>query len=203
MKLKTEQIYNLTLLIAVVVATSVITHRCDRYHQQQNKVIKVERDTVIKYDTIPQYYPKPVEVEKVRTEYQWLPIAKIVHDTVGFTKFVNDSVLVEVPITSKHYHSDEYDAYVSGYMPSLDSIFTRNKTEIRTEIRTISKQPNKFELDVLGGIDYTTKSQQYTPYVVGQLLYKPSRFHIGIYGGVVKTNKVEPIVGMKGEIRIF
>ena len=117
-------------------------------------VESVSRDTLVVFDTIPQYYPKPVEVEHVRTEYQWLPIAKIAHDTVGFTQFIHDSVLVEVPITSKHYHGENYDAYVSGYQPSLDSIKVYQKEVLVTERVTISKPPNKWELDIIMVIIY-------------------------------------------------
>ena len=116
---------------------------------------------------------------------------------------VKDSVLVEVPITSKHYQSPEYDAWVSGYEPSLDSIKVYKETQYITEVRTISKPPNKWELDAVAGIDYNVTSQRYTPYAGGELLYKPSRFQFGIRGGVVKTEKVEPTIGGVVKMRIF
>ena len=161
----------------------------------------VKRDTVTLWDTIPQYYPKPVEVERLRTEYKWLTRVQPVGKTDTLT--LHDSVLVEVPITSKHYHAPEYDAWVSGYEPSLDSIFVYQKETIITEVRTISKPPNKFELDIVGGIDYNTAKQKYTPYAGGELLYKPSRLQFGIQGGIIKADKVEPFVGTKVKIRVF
>ena len=164
---------------------------------------EIKRDTVTRWDTIPHWYPKPVEVEKVRTEYQWLPLAKIAHDTIGITKIVHDSVLVEVPITSKHYNSPEYDAWVSGYLPNLDSIMVYQKEVTITEVRTISKPPNKWELDIVGGIDYNTASQRYTPYALGELMYKPNRLQVGLQGGVIKLDKVEPVIGGKIKIRIL
>lgn len=207
MKLNKKQIFYLAVLIAVCIATSVITHRCDRRNNQPGKVIKIVRDTIIKYDTIPQYYPKPVEIEKVRTEYQWLPIAKIVHDTVGFTQFVKDSALVEVPITSKHYHGNEYDAYVSGYQPSLDSIKVYQKEVLVTERVTISKPPNKWELDIIGGINYATSSQHWLPYAGGELmLNRDKRLQMGIDGGVLKeplAKKWTPFAGAKIRIKVL
>ena len=83
-------------------------------------VENTKRDTVIVTDTISQFFPKPVGVERVRTEYKWLTRVQPVGKTDTFT--MHDSVLVEVPIESKHYNAPEYDAWVSGYMPSLDSI---------------------------------------------------------------------------------
>ena len=74
---------------------------------------KVERDTVTRWDTIPHYYPKPVEVERLRTEYKWLTRVQTNTDTMT----LHDSVLVEIPITSRHYNAPEYDAWVSGYEP--------------------------------------------------------------------------------------
>lgn len=205
MKLNKEQIYNLTILIAVCIGTSVITHRCDSRNNQQSKVIKIERDTVIKYDTIPQYYPKPVEVEKVRTEYQWLPIAKIVHDTVGFTQFVHDSVLVEVPITSKHYHGEQYDAWVSGYNPSLDSISVYQKEVLVTERVTVSKPPNKLSLDIRTGADYFSGLKDLWPYASANAEYNitNSRFSIGARCGVYyDMQEIRPFGGGYIKLRI-
>ena len=159
--------------------------------------IKVERDTVTVIDTIPHYYPKPVEVIKTKTDYRWLTRVETSTDTL------HDSVLVAVPITSKHYGGDQYDAWVSGYEPSLDSIFVYSETQYVTETVTKSKPPNKWELDIIGGIDYNTAKQRYTPYAGGELLYKPNRLQLGIRGGVVKSDKVEPYVGGVVKIKIL
>ena len=134
----------------------------------------VTRDTVIVTDTIARYYPKPVSVEKVRTEYKWLTRVvaenvgqeKISVDSASFpAKIPHDSVLVEVPIESKHYHGKEYDAWVSGYMPSLDSIKVYQKTEYITETVTKSKPPNRFSVGLQGGYGYGFKSKTWEPYV--------------------------------------
>jgi hypothetical protein len=164
----------------------------------------VTRDTVTIMDTIPHYYPKPVEVEKVRTEYKWLTRVQPVGKTDTLVQ--HDSVLVEVPIESKHYHAEEYDAYVSGYLPSLDSINVYRKETIITETITRMKPPNKWELDAVAGIDYNVKTQRYTPYAGGELLYKPSRFQFGIRGGVSKienTGKFQPSIGGVVKVNIF
>ena len=162
---------------------------------------KVERDTVTKWDTIPHYYPKPVEVERLRTEYKFLTRVQPVGKTDTLT--LHDSVLVEVPITSKHYNAPEYDAWVSGFEPSLDSIKVYQKETVITETITRMKPPNKWELDIVGGIDYNTAQQKYTPYAGGELLYKPSRLQFGIQGGIIKADKVEPFVGAKLKLRVF
>jgi len=124
---------------------------------------KVERDTIIVTDTIPHYYPKPVEVERVKTEYKWL--TRVTTDTVTRWSVQHDSVLVEVPVESKHYNAPEYDAWVSGYMPSLDSINVYQRTEYITETVTLSKPPNRFTIGLQGGYGYGFKSKQFEPYV--------------------------------------
>ena len=190
----------------------------------------ITRDTVIVYDTIPHYYPKPVDSAVVRYVTKVLPLVRYdtVHHVIGVDNMtehfadvsnmidgnsvssvsnsansVTDSVAVVVPITTKHYRAMEYDAWVSGYEPSLDSIKVYQKTEVVTATITKIKPPNKWELDVVGGIDYNTAQDKYTPYAVGELLYKPSRLQLGIQGGIIKADKVEPVVGAKIKYRIL
>lgn len=123
----------------------------------------IKRVTVTRIDTVFQYFPKPVDVEKVRTEYKWL--TKVTTDTVTNYTTLHDSVLVEVPITSKHYNAPEYDAYISGYMPSLDSIRVYQKERYITETVTISKPPNRFSIGLQGGYGYGFKSKTWEPYI--------------------------------------
>lgn len=166
-------------------------------------VEKVERDTITLWDTIPHYYPQPVDGTEVKKEFYWLTRV----DTTKDTLTLHDSVLVEVPITSKHYHADEYDAYVSGFEPNLDSIFVRQRTEYITETITKSKPPDKWELDIVGGINYGISAKQWQPYVGGELtLNNHKRLKIGIEGGVKRneaTKNFEPYAGIKGKIAVF
>lgn len=180
-------------IICVLLITDGI-RRCNR----QPIVTKIERDTVIVTDTMVHYYPKPVEVTKTKTEYKWL--TRVEHSTDTLTR--TDSVLVEVPIESKHYSSSEYDAWVSGYEPSLDSIKVYQRTQLITEIRTISKPPNRWELDLTGGINYNFNEKKYTPHVGGELLYKPNRLQVGVRGGIQYDNTVQPFVGGVVKYRI-
>jgi hypothetical protein len=82
---------------------------------------------------------------------------------------IHDTVAVEVPITSKHYGSDQYDAWVSGYEPSLDSIKVYKETQYITE--TIEK----------------TISHKRKPWGIG--------FHVG-YGYDFQTKTAAPFVGV-------
>lgn len=77
-------------------------------------------------DTIFFRQPVPVDSLVIRYETHYLPIAKpkAPADTVFHTDtlIVHDSILVEVPITQKYYHEPEYEAWISGFNPKLDSI---------------------------------------------------------------------------------
>jgi len=167
------------------------------------EVVKVERDTVVVYDTIPDYHPVPKDSIVTKYVTRYLPVVS--HDTIDrlVTMVNHDTVAVEVPITSKHYSSETYDAWVSGFEPSLDSIKVYSETQYITERVTISKPPNKWELDAAAGIDYNVTSQRYTPYAGGELLYKPSRLQVGIRGGVIKNDNFEPVAGAVIKYRLF
>ena len=166
----------------------------------------IKRDTVTIHDTIPDYLPTPKDSAHIKWVTRWLPSKP---DTITKWDYyvVRDSVAVEVPITSKHYSNEQYDAYISGFEPNLDSIFVYNETQLITETITRMKPPNKLSLTVNAGIDYGVKSQFWQPYASGELtINNHKRLQLGIEGGVKKsevTNNFEPFVGAKAKLKIF
>ena len=57
-------------------------------------------------------------------------IAERVVDSVRIPVYLHDTTFVEVPITQKYYHEDSlYDAWVSGFLPQLDSIQVMQRTK--------------------------------------------------------------------------
>ena len=166
----------------------------------------VSRDTVTLHDTVPDYHPVPKDSARIKWVTRWLP-SKPDTITQWETLTIHDSVAVEVPITSKHYGGKNYDAYVSGFEPSLDSIFVYNETQVITETITRMKPPNKWSLSVNAGVDYGTTSQFWMPYASGELtLNNHKRLQLGIEGGVKKnevTNNIEPFAGAKLKLKIF
>jgi len=188
----------------------------------------VTRDTTTSIDTIPDIAPEPKDSTPVRTIIRWLPMklpkasgsthedgVKEVNflqtDTVtqyfGIIEHPQDSALVEIPITSKHYQSPEYDAWVSGYEASLDSIKVYQKETLITERVVVSKPPNRLSLDVEAGADYLTTQKDMATFAFGDLTYKirDSRFAIGLRGGIIKppADKAELFVGGVIKLRIF
>ena len=91
-----------------------------------------EITTEVRWDTLRIEKPIPYEVEKVRTEYVYVPTPA---DTVVLERV--DSVLVAVDIERRVYQDSLYRAVVSGAVvgdihPTLDhiDIYSRNETRI-------------------------------------------------------------------------
>ena len=83
--------------------------------------------TVIKYDTIRITEPQaekiiPVEVKRFTT----VPTLLTITDTIKVPYYVRDTLMI--PIEQKYYQGESYKAWVSGYLPSLDSILIHNTT---------------------------------------------------------------------------
>ena len=199
------------LVAVVLLASLAIYNRCS----SRAEVVKVERDTVVIHDTVPYYHPTPKDSAIVKYVTRFLPVVK--NDTVSrvvehfrettqmMEHFADTSnmIAVEVPITSKHYNAPEYDAWVSGYEPSLDSIKVYQRTEYITERVTLSKPPNKWELDAFAWIDYRSRHETYMPSAGIELTYKPSRLQVGVRAGVSRMDKTESFVGAVVRYRIF
>ena len=150
----------------------------------------VSRDTVTLHDTVPEYLPSPKDSARIKYVTRWLPA---VHDTVysenyaqSFVEIMHDTVAVQVPITSKHYGGKNYDAYVSGFEPSLDSIFGYFFN---------------------AGVDYGITSQFWQPFASGELtINNDKRLQLGLEGGMRKsevTNNFEPFGEIKMKLKVF
>ena len=150
-------------------------------------------------DTIPHYYPRPVEKQVVRYVTRLMPV----HSTDTVNRYVTktDTMLVEVPITSKHYSAKEYDAWVSGYDPSLDSIKVYKETQYITEtITRTAKDSKHFFLDVGAGCEYQFNGKTAVPFAELGARVKFGRVGIGAYGGYshdTKENKASPQARIK------
>ena len=165
---------------------------------------KVTRDTVRVTDTVPHYYPRPVEKQVVRYVTRLMPV----HNTDTVTRVVehfadtSKMIAVEVPIESRHYHGKEYDAWVSGYEPSLDSIKVYQQKEVITETitKTVKDKGKHFFLDVGAGCQYKFNDKTAVPYAEIGARVKLGHFGIGAYGGYshdISENKASPYVRAK------
>ena len=144
----------------------------------QDEANRIDTTTVVVVDTISYYYP--VAKDSVVTRYVncRLPLAEpptgeelAVTDsmlTVSSCCFGGlprqcDSATVSVPIEQKVYEDSTYKAWVSGYMVSLDSINTFNRTITTTITNRETKPPNRWGIGITAGYGYG--KQGFTPFV--------------------------------------
>lgn len=174
---------------------------------------KVARDTLIVHDTVPDINPTPKDSATIRYITRYLPIAKRdtssrvdhfieANNMVVHFADTSNMIAVEIPITSKHYGSKDYDAWVSGYEPSLDSIKVYREKEIITNTitRTVKDKGKHFFLDVCAGCEYQFNGKTAVPFAELGARLKFGRVGIGAYGGYshdIKENKASPIVKAK------
>jgi hypothetical protein len=96
------------------------------------KVI-TDTTTVIKYDTI--RITEPYADVEIPLTIKVYPIAQVptllaIVDTMKIPYIVNGELIV--PISQKYYRSPQYQAWVSGYNPKLDSIVVYNTHTLST-----------------------------------------------------------------------
>lgn len=109
-------------------------------------------DTVRIRDTVRDSIPYPV----IETVVQEIPELFPVYITLdGDT--IHETVYIPVPISQKEYQTENYRAWVSGYKPSLDSIW------VYPEKIIIREKPRKWGIGVIAG--YGIGRNGLSPYV--------------------------------------
>lgn len=112
----------------------------------------IVNDTVTFIDTIPFFLPVAKDSLVVRYETIRIPVPE---ETPDSCRNETDSVAVNLPVQSKMYEDSTYKAWVSGYNPSLDSIFVYPRTVFMTERERETKPPNRWALSLTAGYGYT------------------------------------------------
>ena len=118
------------------------------------------RDTIV--DTIK--VVKPIAVDSVVTRYKWVNVERVKDTTIvnEVSEVVFDTIRIRLPIESKHYTAESYDAWVSGYEPSLDSI--------KVYQREVKPKQSRWSIGLQGGVGMTPRGVQ--PYVGIGVAYK-------------------------------
>ena len=120
----------LTVTVAMCIGI-LVGWLCRGFKPPQAEVV-TKTDTLTVRDTIKEICP--VYVEKTRTDTMLVAVT----DTVT----VSDTVYIVLDREQRHYRGDDYEAWVSGYRPALDSIYVYPQTRyITTE--NISVEPRK------------------------------------------------------------
>lgn len=123
-------------------------------------VIKTDTVTIIKTDTIREV--KPVLVSKTIKQV----------DTI----YVRDTIAVPVPVSQNYYRGADYEAWISGYKPNLDSLNIFHSTEVRyvTKTEIIREKAKKWGIGVQAG--YGWNGEKFTPYIGAGVTYTFLRF---------------------------
>lgn len=144
--MKTWQVLLIVLLIAGL--SSVIGYGYGRRVEHSPSVA----DTVHIRDTVRDSIPYLV----IETVVQEIPELFPVYITLdGDT--IQELVYIPVPITQKEYQTENYRAWVSGYKPSLDSVW------VYPEKIIIREKPRRWGIGVIAG--YGIGRNGLSPYV--------------------------------------
>ena len=149
---------NFRNIIAFIIGLWLATLICRCHHSTESE--QPLRDTIV--DTI--RVVKPIAKDSLVTRYKVVEVERVNYvDSVNtISEVVFDTVMVRLPIESKHYEGEDYEAWVSGYEPSLDSINIYN--------RTILPKPKRWSIGLQGGVGMTPKGVQ--PYIGVGVAYK-------------------------------
>ena len=142
---------NFRNILAFIIGLWLATLICRCHHSTESE--PPLRDTIV--DTIK--VVKPIAVDSVITRYKVVNVERVKDTTIvnEVSEVVFDTIRVRLPIESKHYEGKDYEAWISGYEPSLDSINVYN--------HTIVTKPKRWSLGVQGGLGITPKGVQ--PYL--------------------------------------
>lgn len=161
----------LTTLV-VVAGTAFIYHKL----QKSTDSITTMESINVSRDTIPVFIDTPIPRDS--TVLRYVTVSVPVRDTIWThvtDTLPNDSVSIVLPITQKMYQDSTYHAWVSGYMPALDSI--KVFQPVTTITQTITNT---------------------------QIKYKTKRWGLGVQTGIgVTPTKVEPYIGIGVTYNIF
>ena len=147
-------------LVCLLVASLLCNIILLAEHSSHKNGITSDTIRVTIIDTIPHLFPIPVDSVVLRYEAQFLPVKRDTAMQIGCT----DSVQVLMPITQKQYNDSSYTAWVSGYKPSLDSIYVYPRHDVVTITNTIRLKPKRWGIGLNVGYGITPKNGM-QPYI--------------------------------------
>lgn len=98
----------------------------------------------------------------------------VIHDSL----VIKDDSLVVLPITQKHYKGKDYEAWISGYRPRLDSIYVFPETRYITNEIQVKRKPTKWGIGIQAGygVALPNGKPQMAPYIGIGISYNLIRF---------------------------
>lgn len=168
------RIKKVVLLVLLAVFVASLCFNVNFLIRESSEDACTDSVTTTYIDTIPYFLPIPKDSFVIKYITRKLPTA----DSIGNNGVENipekgnisieniqDSVKVVIPITQKRYEDSTYTAYVSGYMPSLDSILVYPKREV-TIITNRASSNKRWGIGIQAGYGVQLKgTPQFVPYI--------------------------------------
>lgn len=157
-----------SLAILASLAVGMLAGWLIRGNRPPDKEIITHTDTLTVRDTIVEKYPLYVTHTVVDT------MLVAVRDTV----MVRDTAYVVVEREQRHYQGDDYDAWVSGWRPALDSIRVYPETRYITSeyISVTSRKRWGIGIQAGYGVSLPGGKTQIAPYIGVGISYNFLRF---------------------------
>ena len=160
--------FKLPRRLLLLAALCLICFLCGRGCDTAPADTDVSTKTEIIHDTI--FYPDPVPIHSHTVDTFYLPLT----DTITF----RDTAYVILPIEQRYYRTDDYEAWVSGFLPSLDSCRVFRETRLITTEITKKERKKRFGLGVQVGYGVVLADGKIkpVPYIGVGLSYNIVRF---------------------------
>ena len=152
-------------------------------YNRGKKSIDIQTDTVEIERTVVDYKPIPTNEYVLKTQRVKVPTFAIFPEPVdthaldSLNKIIEhlrlstDSLEVELQRVQRHYQSEDYEAWVSGVEPALDSIKIKQQIKYITTTQVVKKE--KFFLNVgLDGSGWLDKSYTIYPNINASFNWK-------------------------------
>ena len=176
--------YTGLIVVGIVVGMGILLmfnfKKCGLLNGQKT-VTHSDTTTVITYDTVRVYKPQPSSTSIIGNfVVKQVPILLALNDTIREPYYVGADLII--PREQKYYTTSQYSAWISGYKPSLDSLYISYSTKTIT-IDRIEEKVARNELYVNGEIGYITPFPAITIGV--RVGLNRDRWGIGVGGGLI------------------
>ncbi|MCM1293008.1 MAG: hypothetical protein NC111_06410 [Bacteroides sp.] len=148
-----KNFFPIICLLIVIAIASIGFHHCRDEESTTEMAVRV--DTVTIYDTIRITTPTPTATTLTQVVLDRFPI---IHDTIYSS--VPDTATVAIPIEQNYYRDSLYEAWVSGYRATLDSLHIYAPSHTVTIDRTVDRvlyRTRRWGVGVQAGIGLTPK----------------------------------------------
>lgn len=159
--------FHLLYIVIILVLVALLLSSKRQIKVVENRVTDTICKTVV--DTITSYIPKYIVKKTI--------------DTIYLQSSEKDGVAI--PIEQRYYREEGmYDAWVSGYLPSLDSIKTYPRVEYRTITNNVTKEILVKKWNFYTCIGLKRFSNEYVP-SVGFIAKSPRNSLYGVEVGAI------------------